>query len=125
MRDTTKIMIRAIFLVILMAIPIYYIVDACTAKINHGQVLEKWYEPQREYITFIPVRMGKSTILVPYHITDNEDWCIKILGMYKGKKDIESFYISKERYEKIQRGDKICIDGFCYDEDPNNKKVKK
>ncbi len=95
-------------------------------KIESGRILSKWNEPERHYTMLIPVSTGKTMVLIPYYVHDNEDFLIKVQGISdKGDTITKTFYVSKNRYDTISIGDFICIDGNCNDVDNNNTKERK
>jgi hypothetical protein len=98
-------------------------------KLKYGDIVEKWYEPANSYFMLMPmiISNGKttSTIMIPYYIYDNEDWCIKVTGIgTKGDTITRTFYVDKITYDTLSVGNFICVDGKC-DEDENNTKVRK
>lgn len=54
-------------------------------RLEEGYVVEKWYEPTDTYVAFMPLVISNgnttTTIIMPYIITDYEDWCVKIKGI--------------------------------------------
>lgn len=99
-------------------------------KQKYGTVTEKWHEPERTYVTFFPMTMssGKTfrTIMVPFIVHDNEDWCIKVKGVTrKGNTTWRQYYVSSEAYDTLYVGSFICIDDNCKKEDWNNTKKRK
>ena len=98
-------------------------------KLKYGNVIEKWYEPENTYVMLMPMTMssGKTTttVMIPYIIHDNEDWCIKVKGIgTKGDTITRTFYVDKIAYDTLDINKFICVDGGC-DEDENNTKVRK
>ncbi len=63
-------------------------------KLKYGNVIEKWYEPDRTYIMLIPISTGKSMIVMPYVIFDREDYCIKVHGIGVKRRYHYSHFIS-------------------------------
>ena len=97
-------------------------------KLEEGDVVEKWYEPARTYVAVMPMTIltGKSTttIMVPYVVTDNEDWCVKIKGKYKGEERVEIVYISQKQYECVRTGSHLKLTDDCSTSDDNNHKER-
>lgn len=90
--------------------------------ITEGEIVEKWYEPEEQYLMMMPmvISTGKTTttIMIPYWIYDGEDYCIKIKGVNKkGKEKFKTVYVRGKRWEKLQKGQYFCIDGNCSEED--------
>lgn len=94
-------------------------------KQKYGTITEKWHEPARTYMMLMPVSTGKVTVLIPYFIYDNEDWCIKVNGVTeKGDTVNRTYYVSPEAYDTLNVGKFICIDGNCNEKDNNNTKER-
>ena len=98
-------------------------------KQKYGTITEKWHEPARTYVMLMPMTIssGKTftTILIPYVIYDNEDWCIKVNRVTeKGDTISRDYYVSPGAYDTLNVGKFICIDGNCDEEDNNNKKER-
>ena len=97
-------------------------------KLEEGDVVEKWYEPTRTYVALMPliISNGKTTttIMIPYVITDYEDWCVKIKGKYKEEERIETIYVSRKQYERLSIGSHLKLTDDCSMSDDNNHKVR-
>lgn len=100
--------------------------------IDSGTVTKRVYEPEREYLMFIPIPVGQTCsgtgttqvctpnmIPFPYWITDSEDYVLNLRsGEEKGK-----VYVDKATYEKTTVGDHYGVkDGQTSDK--NNSKRK-
>ena len=97
-------------------------------KMKYGNIVEKWYEPENHYMMLMPMTIstGKSTttMMIPYYIHDNEDWCIKVTGIgTKGDTITRTYYVDKMAFDTLSVGKFICVDGAC-DDDENNTKVR-
>ena len=97
-------------------------------KMKYGNVVEKWHEPGSHYMMLMPMTIstGKSTttMMIPYYIHDNEDWCIKVTGIgVKGDTITRTYYVDKMAFDTLSVGKFICVDGAC-DDDENNTKVR-
>jgi len=94
-------------------------------EIDKGIVVGKRYEPTQTYTTIIPlvISTGKSvtTIMIPYVITDNEDYILKV----KDNEIVREVYVSKQCYEKLDTGDVWIKDSDCSFSDNNNTKIRK
>ena len=105
------------------------ILFASCQKLKYGNVVNKWHEPENEYVVFMPMSTpsGKTTttIMIPYYLHDNEDWCIEVTGVgTKGDTITRTYYVDKLTYDTLSVGEFICVDGCC-DEDDNNTKSRK
>lgn len=97
---------------------------AMTSCIKEGVIVEKAYEIETEYVTFLPIAMynGKTTttVFIPYLIHDNEDFVIKIKGVNKrGKVRYSTLYINKDQLDTLMIGDYLCIDKDCLSDNNN------
>ena len=89
-----------------------------------GHIIDKWHEPAESHMILLPISTGKTVILIPYWIYDNEDWCIKVLGeTTKGDTTQRIFYINKTAFDTLKIGDFIYTDKYC-NSDENNTKIK-
>ena len=115
--------------------PVYFLAillllgsNSCN-KLEEGYVVAKWYEPEQTYVSIMPMVLynGKTTttIFVPYVVTDNEDWCIKVKGKYKDEGKVETVYVSKKEYESLSIGSHWRkTDGSSMSDDNNHKERK-
>lgn len=98
-------------------------------ELEQGDVVAKRFEPQRQYMAFFPliISNGKSTsvIMIPYMVTDYEDWVVTITGIADGDTLTEEVYVSREKYECLYVGDHMIVDSGCVKTDNNNVKVRK
>lgn len=97
-------------------------------KLEEGNVVEKWYEPTRRYVAVMPlvISNGKTTttIMMPYVVTDYEDWCVKIKGKYKDEEMVETIYVTQKQYECLSIGSHLKLTDDCSMSDDNNHKVR-
>ena len=97
-------------------------------KLEEGVVVAKWYEPTHTYVALMPlvISNGKTTttMMIPYVITDYEDWCVKIKGKYKDEERIETIYVSQKLYEYLSIGSHLKLTDDCSMSDDNNHKVR-
>lgn len=107
---------------------IFIMVAMVMLSCNHlekGTVLKKEYEPKRSYVSFIPMIIGKVTTLIPYVITDNEDFVLTVEGEYNGEIVHENVYVTKKCYEQMQAGSLWTKDETCSFTDSNNSKERR
>ena len=97
--------------------------------LEEGTVVNKHYEPMEQNLVMMPliISNGKTTttMMIPYFVTDNEDYVLHIKGIYKGEEVIEQVYTSKECYEQMQNGDKWKKTQYCSFSDDNNQKERR
>ena len=95
-------------------------------KLDEGIVIHKRYEPARTFIFHTPVQVGKSTILIPHIVYDNEDYVLTVTNSAPELKNVtNNIYVTKEFYDCYNEGDYWVRDqNHCYDEDFNNVKQK-
>ena len=92
-------------------------------KLRYGNVIKKWYEPARTYMVFMPVMCGKSTIIVPYIMYDDQDWCIQVEGVgTKNNLVKQTYYVPKAQFDSLAIGSFLCVDGVCTEDTNNTKK---
>jgi hypothetical protein len=98
-------------------------------QLEEGTVVDKHYEPMEQNLVLMPLVMsnGKTTTttMIPYFVTDNEDYVLHIKGIYRGEEVIEKVYTSKECYEQMQNGDKWTKTQYCSFSDNNNQKERR
>lgn len=115
---------------ILISASIIIIALSSCQKMKYGNVVERWHEPPRTYIQLMPMVIcsGKTstTVLIPYEMHDNEDWCIKVTGIgVKGDTITRTYYLTPESYDTMFVGKFVCIDGACNDDNNNTKSRKR
>jgi hypothetical protein len=93
--------------------------------LSNGVVVEKSYEPERTYMMFIPMRVGKTTTLLPVVMYDGADYIITIRGEYEGETLEETYYVDSRRYDTVKTGDLFCVDKSCAEDDYNNQRAAK
>lgn len=127
MKNKTSITYKArhIFYALLCAV---FFLSSCQ-KMKYGNIVEKWHEPERTYMYMMPIvhSTGKTiyTTFIPMIMHDNEDWCVKVMGIgTKGDTITRTYYVDRIAYDTLTIGKFICVDGAC-DEDNNNTKVRK
>lgn len=105
------------------------VLSGCKNVLKEGDVVEKWYKPTTKYMIYQPIIIsdGKTTTTIPmyYWVTDNEDWCVKIKGTYKGKDKTETVYVSPQQYECLQVGNHLVLGKDCSLSDDNNTQVER
>lgn len=97
--------------------------------LEEGTVVNKHYEPMEKDLVVMPLIMSNgettTTMMIPYLVTDNEDYVLHIKGIYKGEEIIEQVYTSKECYENMQNGDSWTKTKYCSFSDNNNQKERR
>ena len=97
------------------------------ASCNHledGTVIRKRHEKASMSLMFIPMKVGKATIMQQYWIYDNQDWVITIEGEKGDKMMQEDVYVTKQCYEALNCGDHWIKTDDCSFSDDNNSKTK-
>lgn len=111
-----------------------YTVLACVllASCNHleeGEVIGRHYEPTTQNMMILPMTIstGKtvSVIMIPYFVTDYEDYVLHIKGIHKGEEVTEEVYVTKECYNRLQNGGTWHKDNDCSFSDDNNTKERR
>jgi hypothetical protein len=95
---------------------------ACN-HLKQGKIVNKHYEPTRTYTMLMPTVIGKTTILIPYIMHDDEDWVLTVEGVYDGEMRTENVYVSPQCYRQniVEYWTK---DQDCSYTDDNNTKIK-
>lgn len=108
------------------------LVSVLFASCNHleeGEVIGKHYEPTTQDMMIMPmiISTGKTTttIMIPYFVTDYEDYVLHVKGIHKGKEVVEQVYVTKECYNSIQNGSTWYNDDNCSFSDDNNTKERR
>lgn len=78
----------------------------CGPRICEGEIISKYYEPERHYTTFMLV--GKVT--VPQRHTDDEDYVITFESLQDGETVSRSVEIEASAWEQLAVGDHVS---FC------------
>lgn len=97
-------------------------------KLKYGNVVEMWHEPESNYMMLMPlvISTGKttSTMMIPYFVHDNEDWCIKVTGIgTDGDTITRTYYVDAMAFDTLSIGKFICVEGIC-NEDTNNVRTR-
>lgn len=112
---------KTIIAIILFALHLWLV--SCN-RLKEGYVVEKYIEPEREYMMLMPMQCGKTTVMIPMRVHDNEDYVVKIKGYYRGEYREESIYINPYRYDTLKSGQFFCVDNHCSREDDNNTRTR-
>lgn len=99
----------------------------CGETLKRGTIVEKRYEPERDYFIYLPMTMisGKSSyiFMMPMMMHDNEDFVITIKGRNPDNEvQVETYYVSKKQYECMTVGDTFVAGEDCSINDNNNSK---
>jgi hypothetical protein len=114
-------MLMCLFIIILFSV---LCLPSCN-KLKEGDVVAKWYEPKTTRISLMPmITSSGSTIMIPYLMTDNEDYVVKIKAIYKDEERIETIYVSQKQYECLSVGSHFKLTEDCSTSDDNNQKER-
>ena len=84
---------------------------SCTPFKTEGDIVEKWYEPERTYTIYQTI----NGISFPHTYYDDEDFCIKVEMVYvkndKFRKKTSTYYLTKETWDEYKIGDFFMITG--------------
>lgn len=97
---------------------------SCT-HLDKGTVIEKNYEPPRTYVTLMPISTGKTVIMIPYIIYDNEDYILTVEGVKDEDVIHENVYVSEDCYKSLSIGETWNKTEDCSFNDDNNVKKRK
>ena len=78
--------------------------SSCGHSIHEGEIIEKYYEPERTYTYTTYMYVNKTMIPQIHTVYDDEDWVIVVKGV-KGKDTItEDFYIDETNWKCMSVG---------------------
>ena len=76
--------------------------------LHNTRVLDKQYEPANSFTTLMPILIGKTTILMPYTIYDDEDFVLNVMGYTKdGDRKCRRLYVTRDTFDEVQIGDNV------------------
>lgn len=85
----------------------------CGQKIQEGEVVNKWHEPEHRWLQQVPMKVGSVTIYNQIWHVDDEDWCISIEGTNWSKSEptVErrTLYVSESQYNAFKLGDWVRV----------------
>jgi hypothetical protein len=80
------------------------VLSSCGHSIHEGEIIEKYYEPERTYTYTTMIMCGKVMIPQTHTGYDDEDWIIVVKGV-NGKDTItEDFYIDEANWKCMSVG---------------------
>jgi hypothetical protein len=82
------------------------ILAACAPAFTAGTVVEKIHEPLNIWYSFLPIKVGKTTVMIPQTNIDDEDWVV-IIENESG--ETESIYVEQTVWETIQVGQYVDL----------------
>lgn len=83
-----------------------YLVWLLVEPLREGRVVAKHHEPERYWMQFRHVHVGKALCLIPIFRFDDEDWILIIEATdEKGKTRQGCVYLSKAKWDKVKVGD--------------------
>jgi hypothetical protein len=116
-----KMIAKAIALAFVLII-VGLLLTSCVPGSGEGTVVNKYHEPARSYIYYLPMKIGNSTFMQPYMMHDDEDW---ILELRTPEEKIIRAYVDPKAYEHAELGDYIVFDGsWLVDKDERGEKVQ-
>ena len=101
-----------------------FAIVACN-HLEKGEVISKRHEPENTFVMIMPIRVGKTTMMIPYIIHDNEDWVITVKGKYEGDDETDEVYVFESCFNSLKNGDTWVKSQGCSYSDNNNEKTRK
>lgn len=92
------------------------ILAGCSIPIESGQVLEKRYEPQREYTEKGTRFFGKVLTLYTREMIDDEDFIITFGKRENDKYQTRQVYVDKTVYDSLKIGDNFDTTTFPFED---------
>lgn len=99
------IMIITIFIIIMIGVLIWILVQHVSYGDYVGTIIDKRYTPEHTYITTRTIYTGKTCTSIPVSQYESEKYEIKIEKEINSKKKSIWICITKEEYDKYQKGD--------------------
>lgn len=93
-------------------------------NIEEGIIIGKRYEKLDTNLIYLPITIGRLTIVQRHYIYNNEDWIITIEGYEYGKTIRQDVYVTGEYYETLNYGDTWIKTDDCSFIDNNNISVR-
>lgn len=102
-----------VFILILLSIIVIIMIIAgicsLTEYVSYGEhcgtIIDKRYTPENIYTFMQPYYTGKTTIIIPRESHEQEKYEILIEKEVNGKKKSKWIIITKDEYDKYQKGD--------------------
>lgn len=95
--------------VIIFIILIVVLIGSAIESISYGEdcgtIIDKRYTPENMYTFMQPYYTGKTTIIIPRESYTQEKYEILIEKEVNGKKKSKWIIITKDEYDKYQKGD--------------------
>lgn len=84
--------------------------SACVNKLTEGTIVDKEYQEEYSYVTYITIFNGKTSTLIPQVHTSPEKYIFYISGDIDGETITESHYTDPITYSKYEIGDFYVIE---------------
>jgi hypothetical protein len=103
------------------------LVSGCSAPIlSSGVVIEKRHEPESTVLIMVPIQTGKTTMMIPMYIHDDEDWIVRIEGVWDGEVVQNTLYLPREYWELVEVGDVLQVpEGTEYDDPEERERAER
>ena len=104
--------------------------SACTPQLKQGTVVNKAHEPERTYVSLMPIMIGCgkncfTTMMIPYSVYDDEDFILTVKGITKeGKEITELWYVNEKLFNNSKINQEIIFSNTDVDKEDALKKLK-
>lgn len=90
-------------------------ISGCKDTVTEGTVVDKWYEDASTDVVMVPqvTSIGKTTVttMVATRVYDDEDYCIKLLGITsRGDTITKRVELNEKKWNSVEVGDYIYIE---------------
>jgi len=104
------------------------LISSCN-HLDKGEVIGRHYEPTNQQLIVMPLTIstGKSmtVMMIPYFVTDYEDYVLHIKGTHDGEEVVEEVYVTRSCYNSLKDGSIWYKDDNCSFSDDNNTKERR
>jgi hypothetical protein len=102
---------------LLLVFTVVCITVTCKHEIHDGIIIQKRHEPERTYTYIAHVHIGKTTMLQPRTVHDDEDWVVVVRKIVNRDTITEDFYITKQDWECMEIGSNFNDTIQCFKND--------
>ena len=97
------------------------VLTACGHSIHEGKIIDKYYQPARNYTYTTTMMVNKMTIIQTHTGYDDEDWIVLVQDVIDGDTITEEFYLSELQFNCMNIGDHFNDTIPCEKESDGNR----
>lgn len=93
----------------MLLILVLFVLIGCSPPTLHDTFVQgKTYEPAVTFISVMPIMVGKSMMMIPYVIHDDEDFVLTVIGYTEdGDRKGRRLYVDKETFDSTNIKDNV------------------